>query len=152
MNLNNNSIQNIEYFVECINLKKLYLENNFITKIDGLGNLVNLTFLNIENNKIDPQLYQLLKLTDNNPRLFVSYCILRQLIEKMERKIKWPNLIEKIPYLKGLNYDQLRNITLNFKYVEVQIDNNYNIQTIITPEELVEEFDNLIKIFRNMKI
>ncbi len=147
LNLNNNSINDIEYITECITLKKLYLGNNKIAKFEDLGNLVNLIFLNIENNKIDANLYEILKLTDNSPRLFVSYCLLRQLIENMEKKIIWSDSIRKYPYLKGINYDELRKISSRFRYVEILINNNYEIQAIVTPECLVVELDTILEPF-----
>lgn len=148
LNLSNNSISKIENLNHLINLRELLLANNQIKVVEGLQNLTQLKNINLENNKIQPDLFELLKLSDYNPRIFVSFCILEPIIENMKDRILWAELINEYPYIKGINYDQLREISNQFRYVEVQISNNYEIQAILTPECLTIEFDKLLQFLR----
>ncbi len=149
--LNNNSISKIENLDRYINLRELYLANNEIRTIEGLQSLIKLKHLNLENNRIKSDLFELLRLSDYNPVLFVSYCILKPIIENLKDRIIWLNLINEYPYLKDVNYDQLRNIANRFRCVEIQITDNYEIQKIITPEYLVNELDELLEPFPENK-
>ncbi len=145
LKLNHNSIKNVENLDNCVNLKKLHLANNEIEEIQGLEDLQNLEYINFEENKIDQTLYNILKFNDNNPSLFLSYCILKPIIKKIESEIIWSELITNYPYLKKVNYDQLRKICINIKYSEIQIADNYEILKIVTPEYLANILDNLIE-------
>ena len=149
--LNHNSISKIENLDRYTNLRELYLANNEIRSIEGLKSLIKLKYLNLENNSIEPDLFKLLTLSDYNPKLFVSYCILKPIIGNLKDKIIWLNLINEYQYLNDINYDQLRDIANRFKCVEVQITDDYGIQTIITPECLVNELDELIDPFPENK-
>ncbi len=146
--LNHNSISKIENLKRNTNLRELHLANNEIRTIKGFEKLITLKHFNLQNNNIESDLFELLNLSDNNPRLFVSYCILEPIIQNMKDRIIWVELIYEYPYLKNVNYDELRKISNRFRYVEVQIHDNYKIQTIVTPECLAIEMDKLLKFLR----
>jgi len=148
LNLNNNSISQIENLDYLPNLRQLFLANNEIRVIETLQNLTQLKRINLENNKIESNLFKLLKLSGDDAKLFVGYCLLKPIIENMKDRIIWSELINEYPYLKDINYDQLRKISNQFRYVEVQIANNYEIQKIVTPECLASEIDKLLTFLR----
>lgn len=147
LNLANNNIHKIYELSKLEDLESLGLENNKICEIEGLGNLTNLTSINLDGNLIDNDLYKNLKLANNHPKLFVSYCILKPVIERIKDKIIWSDFIEKNPYLKDLTYDQLRQILNCIRYVIV-LREKERISSIETPESLVQNFDDLIRPYK----
>ncbi len=147
LNLANNNIHKIYELSKLKDLESLGLENNKICEIEGLGNLTNLTSINLDGNLIDNDLYINLKLPNNRPKLFVSYCILKPAIERIKDKIIWTDFIEKNPYLKDLTYDQLRQILNCIRYVIV-LREKERISSIETPESLVQNFDDVIRPYK----
>ncbi len=123
------------------------LENNKIKVIEGLENLTNLISINLDGNLIDNELYKNLKLSNNRPKLFVSYCILKPVIESIKDQIIWSDFIKKNPYLKDLSYDHLVQISNCIRYVIILREKG-RILTIETPESLVHNFDDLIRPYK----
>ena len=147
LNLAYNNIHKIYGLSKLKDLKSLSLENNKISEIEGLENLTNLTSVNLDGNLIDNDLYKNLKLSNNRPNLFVSYCILKPEIEGMKDKIIWSDFIKKNPYLEDLTYDQFGQILNCIRYVIV-LRENESIASIETPESLVQNFDDLIRPYK----
>lgn len=147
LNLANNNIHKIYELSKLKDLESLGLENNKIHEVDGLGTLIKLRSINLDGNLIDNDLYKNLKLSNNRPKLFVSYCILKPVIEGLKDKIIWSDFINKNPYLKDLTFDQLRQILNCIRYVIV-LREKEEISTIGTPESLVQNFDDLIRPYK----
>ncbi|MFX1575287.1 MAG: hypothetical protein ACFFB0_21335 [Promethearchaeota archaeon] len=63
----------------------------------------------------------------------------------------WNDLTNEYPYLKNVNYDELRKITNKFRCTEVIIADNYQIQAIVTPKCLVQELDEILEPFPENK-
>lgn len=145
LNLSHNLINKIENLKFCSNLIELNLSNNKISKIEELEDLITLNNINLENNAIDPEIIEILKFTDNDPKLFVCYCILEPILGEIKGNKVWLDLINEYPYLNNINYDQLSQIALRVRYLEIQVHNNNEIEALVTPEYLTIELDKLLE-------
>ena len=140
--ISDTNISKIENLDSLINLEKLYLRDNKISKVEGLENLINLNFIDLENNKINSILLNTLKV-DNKAFCFISYCILKPIIEELEDIIIWSNLIEIYPFLKILNFKNLNKIVKFLRNFEVLREKG-NILSIVTPKYLSKELDKIL--------
>ncbi len=140
--ISHTDISKIENLENLSNLETLDLKNNKISEIKGLENLTNLNYITLDNNEIEPKLFKSLKIV-NHPLLFVSYCILKTIIENLEDRIIWSNLLEDNPYLDKINFKNLNIISKSLRYVEV-LRQNDNILSIVTPEYLKNKLDKLL--------
>ncbi|KKL47752.1 hypothetical protein LCGC14_2332410, partial [marine sediment metagenome] len=119
-----------------------YTDDSKISKVEGLENLINLNFIDLENNKINSILLNTLKV-DNKAFCFISYCILKPIIEELEDIIIWSNLIEIYPFLKILNFKNLNKIVKFLRNFEVLREKG-NILSIVTPKYLSKELDKIL--------
>ncbi len=157
LNLKSNNISEIKELKNLTNLEELFLDDNQIDEIKGLDSLYNLRHFGIGKNKIPQNILAALKISAPNyqqdPRWFISYCILKPKIENLllskNEIIYIFKLVESHPILRkihflNIDYKRLRNILNLFEeYLEIQENDEKKPISIVSPKYLLKELNKL---------
>lgn len=158
LNLDSNAIERIENLSTFSNLKTLHLSNNNISKIENLDILNNLRLISLDGNMIPKDLEIVLSepltetLTQLVPHLCVSYCILDNIFEQLDKPkdiyLDYIQLIEKYPILKRISYNELVRLLSQFGDYEILEEDN-GILAITTPKLLCLELERFCNNFND---
>ncbi len=150
LNLADNNIEDIEELSNLRRLTKLGLEKNNIQDISSLKNLKNLKYINLIGNPIHPKIGHKLDLSNNNPRRYIAYTILKPIFDKLSGEIFWDEILKDYPFLNDFHLNEIKEIIKSFPEIQLLIENG-TVKSFSTFDNLAKKLDTLIEPFKEQE-